>query len=313
MAKEQAKRVIKAILPDRNEFNYVSFDMLETPIVDAVRECEYLPLGFDKKAVVLENCGFIKKGSRFKYQKDDDPEALLNYLSSPNSDVELFILVYTDSIEKGNDYIRLIEEDGGEIKEIKQLNNEGWIDYITSFFNKRGIRIDFPAAKELSKRINGDYGAFKNESQKLLTYTNGEPITIDIINKIVTPYLDDNIFLLSNSLTRGDIKGAMKVYKDLKAKTTVEEVSLIGMLANQFRFLDEVMFLDDEGLDNREIAKILSTSPIRVDIALKSLYRVKKKSIENILEELYTTQKSILNGTIPPELAFSLFLANYKL
>ena len=42
MAKEAASKLIKKDFPEKTEFNFVSFDMLVTPLSEAARECEML-------------------------------------------------------------------------------------------------------------------------------------------------------------------------------------------------------------------------------------------------------------------------------
>lgn len=117
---------------------------------------------------------------------------------------------------------------------------------------------------------------------------------------------------MSNALTRGDVAKAMAIYKDLKAHS-VDEIRLINQLANQFLFMDEVRYLDMKGSSSSSIAKELFTSPKRVEVTLRNLYRMKPNAIERILEELYACEKSILTGQVAPDFAFARFLANYEI
>jgi DNA polymerase III delta subunit len=150
------------------------------------------------------------------------------------------------------------------------------------------------------------------KSQKLLSYAGGTPIDLKIVAEMVTPKLDDDAFHLSNALTRGDIESALRIYRDLKVHSA-EEITLINLLAGQFRYMDMVRFLDAKGLDSSQIARELGGSPIRADITVRNLYRIKEASLLRIQEQLYQLDYEILSGHQDPEFAFQLFLANFTL
>jgi len=77
--------------------------------------------------------------------------------------------------------------------------------------------------------------------------------------------------------------------------------------------MDQVRYLDAKGSSSYDIAKELYTSPKRVEVTLRNLYRVMPEALPRILEELYQCEKNILSGKMTPEFAFSLFLANYQI
>ena len=130
---------------------------------------------------------------------------------------------------------------------------------------------------------------------------------------MVSPYVEDDVFKISNAITRGDNHQALKIYRDLKSKSSIDEITLIGLLAKQFVFLDEVRFLDAKGYDSRMIGQELGCKPIRAEYAMKSLFRISEQRLTRIMEQLYSTSKSILTGRVGSEYAFTLFLTNFRL
>lgn len=311
MAKEAANKAIQKLFPDRNEFNFISLDMNVTPFKVAAAECEMLPLGFTSKCVLLENCNFFKRGAKIKILKDDSQEPFKEYLYRPNPDVELFMILSGTPDTRG-EYYRLLQENEAEIREVKPLDANGWIRYIETFFQKQGGGIDSSASFELSKRINGDYGRFKTETQKLLAYADGEKITLKMVEELVSPYVEDDVFKMGNALLRNDGRTALRIYHDLKINGSVDEVFLIGNLAGSLRYLDEVRYLDAKGYDKYQIAQELGGSPVRAEIAVRSLYRIRGDRLAKALEKLYELDRQILSGQIDAELGFSLYLANFK-
>ena len=56
--KSRIKKIAKEFLNDENfdEFNFVKIDGHNSLVQEAVDECHYVSLGYDKKVVSLENC-----------------------------------------------------------------------------------------------------------------------------------------------------------------------------------------------------------------------------------------------------------------
>ena len=103
---------------------------------------------------------------------------------------------------------------------------------------------------------------------------------------MVTRPLEDNAFLLFNYLVQKKISKALGLYRDLQV-AMVEPVTLIGMLANQFRLLNQISFLFNKGLESNAIATELHLNPIRVQIMLRSVRSVTSKVICRTLNDLF--------------------------
>ena len=312
MARHIAFKSIRKDFPLRDEFNYASFNMAVTTLNELADECSFLPLGTEKKCVLATDCAFLAKSkTKFKYQKDDGPEKLLAYLDNPSAFIDLYLLVHSDSVDEKNPLVKAVMKTG-VIKGIPLPKPEEWVEYAKKYLAAKGSPIEENAARELISRVDGDYGRFLNDLEKLAAYANGEPVTMFAIKTLIAPKIEDDTFAMSNALTRGDVAKAMAIYKDLK-QHSVDEIRLINTLASQFFFMDEVRYLDAKGSSSFDIAKELGTSPKRVEVTLRNLYRVKPESLPRILDELYACEKAILTGSTTPEFAFTRFLANYSI
>jgi DNA polymerase-3 subunit delta len=313
MVQGALKRLLEEAFPERDALNFVTLDMAVTPTTELVNECLNLPLGCDKKAVVAENCAFLGAG-KFKYLKDDDGgKSLLEYLQNPDDSISLYLLVYDSDLSMRSPLYKALLKDGAKINPVSVFTKDQWLAYIARFFAKRQITISQEAIAELSKRVDGDYASFLNESQKLLTYIGeGREITLNDVKTLVSAPLEDDAYTLANALAAGDIKGALKIYRDLSS-ASVDEVTLIHLLGNQFRFLNEVEYLSSIHLSDEEIGSSLFASPIRVRIARKNLAAMKEDALSNTLEKLYQCEYSIMTGAMSEDLAFSLYLATFSL
>ena len=310
MARHIAMKSIKKDFPVRDEFNYISLNMAVTTLNELADECAFLPLGTERKCILASDCAFLAKSkTKYKYQKDDGPDKLLEYCSSPNAFIDLYMLVHAEDVDEKSPILKAVVKTGS-VKGIPMPKPEEWVAYATKYLSSRGCPIDPDAARELVSRVDSDYGRFISDLEKLACYANGEPVRLAAVKMLVTPKVEEDTFAMSNALTRGDVASAMSIYKDLKSHS-VDEIRLINQLANQFTFMDEVRYLDAKGASSYDIAKELGTSPKRVEVTVRNLYRVKPDSLPRILEELYLAEKAILMGQVTPEFAFQRFLANY--
>ena len=311
MPRYKALKAIRKDFPERDEFNYVRFNMSETTLNELADECNFIPLGTERKCILASDCAFLAKSkTKYKFAEGDSFDRLLSYCRSPSAFIDLYMLVRGEADPK-NPIIQAVMTTGS-VKEVVLPQEAELVTYAQRYFSAKGAGIEDDAAKELCRRVGGDYGRFVSELEKLLCYANGEKVRLEAVKLLVAPLEEDDAFALSNALVAGNAKKAMSIYRDLKAHT-VEEVRLTNMLANQFVFLDEVRYLDAKGLSSSQIASELGTSPKRVEVSLRNMYRIKPEVFPRILEELYRCQKSILTGESDGEFAFTRFLANFQI
>ncbi len=312
--KKVIKNIAKQSLPERNEMNFVRYDGNNTLIQEIIDDTNYIPLGFDKKVIAVDNCYFLMKPRpRNKIESDQDYKALFAYLRNPNPDCDLILTVPTSEIDTNGDLFKLIKE-VGKITEIKDPDTKEWNQYVKATVNdyikkNPGNRIDNDALMELIDRTQGDIPLLRNSVIKIFLYTNH--VRYEDVLLLVTRPLEDNTFQLFNYLLNNDNEKAIGLFRDLQV-SNVEPVTIIGMLANQFRLLNEVVFLSKKGMDNDSIAKELNIKPIRVQILKRQTYSMSEKAIHRTLDDLFDLDLKIKSGQVDRFYAFELFLLNFK-
>lgn len=312
--KKVIKQIAKQALPERDEMNFVRYDGNNTLVQEIVDDANYVPLGYDKKVVAVDNCYFlIKPKPRNKIESDQDYKALFSYLRNPNPDCELILTVPTAEIDKGGELFKLIEE-VGKITEIKDPDTKEWNKYVKAtvedYIKKNpGNRIDQDALIELTDRTQGDIPLLRNSVIKLFLYTNH--VRYEDVLLMVTRPLEDNTFQLFNYLLNGENEKAVGLFRDLQVNN-VEPVTIIGMLSNQFRLLNEVVFLSKKGMSNDDIASELNIKPIRVQILKRQTYTMKEKAIYRTLDDLFNLDLQIKSGLVDRFYSFEIFLINFK-
>ena len=313
--KAYIKKIAKESLPEQDEMNFVKYDGSNSLIQEWIDDANYVPLGYDNKVVAVENCYFLqKKKPRNKIESDQDYKVLFQYLRNPNPDCELILCVPTTEIDKTSELAKLINE-VSKVIEVKDPDQKTWKQYVNDkvralLDKNHDLSIDRDALEELTLRTNGDIPLFKNSVTKLFLYTNH--VRYEDVVLMVTRPLEDNVFLMFNYLIDGKNDLAIKLYRDLRVSNT-EPVTLINTLANQFRLLNEVVYLSKKGLNNDEIANELGIKPIRVQILKRSTYAMSEDQLHKTLDDLFNLDLQIKSGQVNDRYyAFELFLINFK-
>ena len=308
--KSRVKKIIKENLPENDEMNLVKFDASNVLIQEIVDEANYVPLGYDHKIVIADNCYFLLKSKpKNKIESDQNYGELMNFISHPSEDVDLVLTVPSLAISTSGDIYKKIKE-VGKIVEIPDLDQNGWKDGVRRYcFENAHLKIDNDALNELAERTAGDVALLQTSVAKLSLYT--DHVTYDDVVLMVVRPLEDNTFLIFNYLINGKNTDAVKLFRDLRV-SNVEPVTLISMLGNQFRLLDQVFYLFKNGNSDEEIAKTLNIKPIRAQILRRNTSLVSEKAIHRTLKELFDLDLKIKSGLVDRFYVFELFLINFK-
>lgn len=301
--KKRINKILKENLVQIDEFNLIKLDNDICSIDDVILEGSMLPLGYEKKAVVVDNVSFLKKGA-----KKEDIDKILDFLKTCDNSIDMFFIVRSDSIDDNSPICKYVLENG-QIMKFVELTKEEWPRYVKKYFKDKDASISDEAIKELISRIDGDLTRFINEADKLINYKNN--LSLSDVCLMVSKPLEDDAFQMSNALLRGDNATALSIFRDLRLLGNKNVDYLIPMLAKQFRFIFQVSYLYSEGLDKDEIAHELSANAYRVKMTLNNIRRFPLKNIVSIIDELYYLDYQIKSGQIDRFYGIELFLINF--
>lgn len=315
MIKNRLKKVVKERLDFTDEMNFVKFDMTYASLFDVIDEASFLPLGYEHKVIVLEDCSFLKKkgGSKKKKKGEENSEdisAFIKYIKGANDEVDLILTLNNTSIDKTSELYNALLENG-KVYELLSVDKKDLPTYIHRYFNETlNTKIDRDAIDELASRIKGDLNVFVNEANKLALFTNH--VKYEDVIKMVNKPLDENAFEIFNFLMASNSGAAISLFRDLRVNS-VEPVTLVSLLANQFRLLYQIIFLSKCSYSNEEIAKELGIKEGRVYVLKKYMYTLSINKLLSVLDDLYNLDYNIKSGQVDRIYAFEMFLLNFRI
>ena len=250
------------------DFNFVVFDEDNFDEDAFINSCETLPMGSEKKVVLLKNIS--KFGSSFK-------EKLKAYTKSP---VETTCLVIFDFFNKIDFII-------AETISAKRLDDKSLKDIIDAELQSAGKAINEDAAQELIESCCNYYSLIKHELDKLKA-NNAELIDLKIVKDLVCKQTEFAVFELTEALSKRDSQRAVELLNLMDKDTKT-----FSLVLNHFRRL---FFVSTSALSDRELATILSVKEYAITKARALSKNFSKLQLKNIYEMLNDVDFWIKNG-----------------
>lgn len=299
LVSKERQTIIKKFIEDA-EMNVSFYDATKTMMEEIVNDAQTLPFFADYKCIVVQQCKFLTGSSN----DGINLEVLEQYLTNENPTTILILEVDHNKIDSRKKIVKNIKK-VAQIKEFNKLDDFQHSQFIMNEIKKRNIVMSEEALKECKYRMRFSVSNVIHELDKLATYS--LKIEKEDVIALIHRSLEENVFDLFNALIDGDFKQVFQLWKDFDNQNQ-EVIPLIALLANQYRFLQQVKVLNYEGYSKAEITSELKAHPYRVEKTLSMCHKIKIKQINEILFDLATLDQQIKSGKIDMKLGFELFL-----
>lgn len=142
-----------------------------------------------------------------------------------------------------------------------------------------------------------------NEIKKLVSYSTGNPITVDDIRTLSCLPTSAHVFNLSDALLGGNITAALK-----EAHCLTPLLRALAFLMTQFRSFLVLKNMEEDGQPEEVIAETLSWNPRRVWVVRKKLEHHTTQSLKAAYTGLLDLERIIKTGSADPVLSLDLFV-----
>lgn len=273
------------------------YDLSEGLLDDALEDLNTYGLFSDKKIVIINN--FDKMDPLF-----NKPEELLKYVENSSSLNLLFVVS-----DKYDDRKKIIKDLKKKMKFIKISTDP--VEFTKSCLE--GYKIENGVINLLVNNTLGDVTRLYNECNKLKTYKiNDKYISKDDVEELSFKRLGDSTettFQFSRALAEKDKKSALKLYQEL-LNYKIEPLSIIGLLASQFRIMYQVKNLEEKNMRNDEIASSLKEKPYRITKTRELTRYYSKREILDLMIKLEDIDLKIKTTSVDANTLIRLFILN---
>lgn len=293
----EINKIIKNNKFEDASINY--YDIQEVPLENALEDLDTYGFLTSKKVIVITNFESIDLSN------EKDLDRLTKYSKNPSSD-NILIITTKKYVIKDNKYLKELKKN----LEIITIS----VDPISYIKNElKGYKVDRDVINLINEYCLEDITKIHNECNKLKLYKEEDKtISKEDVKELVIKKLGDATeltFSFTRALAERNKKEALNLYQEI-LDYNVEPLSLIGLLASQFRIMYQVKVLDRKRMNNAEIAKILNTKEYRI-MKTKELTRFyTEKEILNLIIKLSEIDLKIKTTSNDPNLLIQVFILN---
>ena len=268
---EEIKKIAK------NESNIESFDLNVNSLEDILNEANYMSLFDDKKIMIIKNASLFGNDKENK----SNSELLLKYLEHPNEKTVL-IFTYNGKVDMRKKIVKEIK-DKYKLIVIEKLMYNDLIDKIRLLVKKDGYTIDTESINYLINNCLNNYDLIYNEIEKIKTYySNPCKFEYNDVKQIVSKSIEENNFKFVDYIINRELKKSFKMLDDF-CILKIEPISLINLLAREYRLMHMVKVLSEDRVGLNDISKELGLQNWQTEKLFKNSFNYTLEEIENNL------------------------------
>lgn len=236
---QQLKGWKQSFLEKHGELNLDTLYFPETPLKEIEAALFATPFLGEKRLIIVHGLPQVppkrKKVSKKAEKKDELLKIFAKQLEQiPETSVVVFVQNKPD--KRKAFYKALVKL--AQIKTFEPLQGGALNQWVKEQVAKRAMSMDYAVVNDLIHRTGGDLWRLSHELDKLMHYAPGQPITKEILQELVTPVMEANVFHLTDALgARKPKKAIHHLHQLMGAGESLHAVMF--MMVRQFRLLTQ--------------------------------------------------------------------------
>jgi DNA polymerase-3 subunit delta len=229
--------------------------------------------------------------------KATDAKAVEAYVTSPAPETVLALVA--DELKKDAPLGKLAAK-AGELLffDVTKRDLPKWV---AEQFARLGAKADAAACRALVELVGENLQELAVEIDKIATWAEGDPVSLDDVELLVTARAETPPFALTDAWGRRDVRAVLDASESLLASTAIP--ALVGRLAAHVRRVKTCKALDAQGVRARDAASSLKMHPFAVEKAYGQAHEFTDDELELAIVALARLDFATKGGTrLPDEL-----------
>lgn len=276
----------------KNEFEKkygdLNTELLETLTLNNFKESiNTLPFLSDKKFIIIQNCLSETPTEELKKIAKLIPEI-------PNYAIVVF--VERNKADQRTSIFKTIKTHG-QITEFKLKDTPEITKWILMETKKLDTEISNNTAKHLAETVGPNLWQISKEIEKLIVHTNKQEIKIEDIDKLTTANIQTTIFILTDNLSKKNLKESLKSLNKL-IESGANLIPTLYSIATHFRTLIQVKKYIEKNILKPQIISKTKKHPFVITKAIEQSKNFQLESLINIYERIISLDKELKTGKI---------------
>lgn len=300
LKKYYTDKIIANAVNKDDTLNFTKINGDDLDVTELIATADTMPFFSDRRLIVVYRSGIFKDN-----KKEEINEKLGEYIKYiPETTVIVFV---EDEADKRMKLYKAIKENGYvcEFTTPDEKELRAWIGGMFAKFDKK---ITASTADFLMEYVGTDMETLEIEIQKLSFYAmDREAVTPKDIEALCTKQISAVIFELTDAISNGEQKRALKVYEDLVALREPVQKTFF-MLLKHFMQLIAVKEYKSKGLSRDEIARSIGAHPFTVQNLMRQSGNFTSAKLRKMLDYGVTLEHDWKMGRISEKNIVELFI-----
>lgn len=282
--------------------NKIIYNAEEESIDNILEEASYVSMFEEMKFLIVKNANFFGKSKL----KEDDETKILKYLESPYPLCTVIFTTY-EPVDSRKKITKIIKEKY-EYQNITTPKGLELYNDVASLLVEKKYLAEKDTINYIINACLGNYDLIYNEIEKIdLYYQKPTKVKLENIKNIISRTMVDNNFKFVDAVISKDLKKAVQYLEDLMT-LKVEPLSLINLLAREYRNMLILKILEEEKYMRKDIAKELGLQDWQYDKTSKNASNYHKDDLKDYLVHLEKLDYQIKSGKIDKLVGLKIFL-----
>ncbi len=287
-----AKTIADFVFTDNSvrDFNEDEFSLNQSEnLTYALASAEQLPMIAEKRLIRVVDVRVSQSGTKDTL-KEDFETVLTTYLKNPSqTSVVIFV---ADELDKRRRMAKLLIENSVAV-EFARLDENNLTKWAKDKLNEAGAKYDENALRHLTALVGNDVRRLTNEIEKLVTAAMPEKIiSFELVESLVPNSRELTNFALTDQLIAKNKSNSLEILKKI-LDDGAEPLMLLGLIAHNFRKIFMAKELMAQGVERREIVKIMKLNPHYHEAFLTTARRTDGNYLKKVIQKLAQTDLAI--------------------
>ncbi|ATH62518.1 DNA polymerase III subunit delta [Staphylococcus pasteuri] len=304
--KKSSEMINKYLQSEKDDFNYVKYNLYETEITPIIEEALTMPFFSDKKAILVQNA-YVFTGEKVTKELNQNTDQLLEFIEKYDGENLIVFEVFQNKLDERKKLTKTLKKNG-QLKKVEQMSEEEIKKWIQSKLNDNFKDIKQDALNYMIELTGINFNIISQELDKLMLFLGDRPtINKDDVNQIINRSLEQNVFLLTEYIQKRQKNKAIQLVKDL-INMKEEPIKLLALITSNYRLYYQCKILSQKGYSGQQIAKTVNVHPYRVKLALGQVRHYQLEDLLNIINSCAETDYKLKSSYMDKQLILELFI-----
>ena len=307
LVEKKSNEIVESYLNEKkDDFNYVKYNLYDTSFNQIIEEALTMPFISEKKAIVVKNA-FIFTGEKVSKDIQPNNEQVNEFLEKYDGENFIIFEVYQNKLDERKKITKTLKKTS-KLAKVEQMSEQEIKNWIKNKLheNFKDIKQD---ALDLFIELTGiNFNIVSQELEKIILFL-GERTTINKkdVEEIINRSLEQNVFLLTVYIQKGEKYKAIQLIKDLIVMKE-EPIKLLALITSNYRLYYQCKILSRKGYSGQQIAKTINVHPYRVKLALNQVKHYQLTHLLNIIDQCAETDYKLKSSYMDKQLILELFI-----